>query len=128
MVENQSLPTSPNIGAVNTLLALKKVVPSLPIIEPQKPRVPAPKVVMMRPVTFWLQRRVMVKKPYTAPIMPAMSIAKNIVARMTPNAPEPAFVAMFAPIHPPIAPIHIIPGMPRLRWPDFSTIVSPVEP
>ena len=26
------------------------------------------------------------------------------------------------------APTHIVPGMPRLRCPDFSVSISPVEP
>ena len=29
---------------------------------------------------------------------------------------------------PEMPPIYIIPGMPRLRLPDFSVIISPVEP
>ena len=41
---------------------------------------------------------------------------------------ESEFSYKNAPITPLIPPIYIIPGIPRLRLPDFSVIISPVEP
>ena len=30
--------------------------------------------------------------------------------------------------HPPTVPVHIMPGIPRFKWPAFSVIVSPTQP
>ena len=59
---NQSVPTSPKSDFVKTKLTRAKEMPLSPICELQKPRTPVPKVVRTRPVTFWLERRVTVKK------------------------------------------------------------------
>ena len=35
---------------------------------------------------------------------------------------------MFSTRQPPAPPMHMMPGMPRFRWPAFSVRISPVEP
>ena len=38
------------------------------------------------------------------------------------------FPITFSIAQPPAPPIHMIPGIPRFRCPDFSVIISPVDP
>ena len=53
------------------------------------------------------------------------NIARNVLG----SSPGPRVLSYRkAPTTPEIPPVYIIPGIPRLRFPDFSVSVSPIEP
>ena len=103
---------------------------SCTIEAPKKLPNPTPKVVMAKPVTFWLARRVTVKKQYSNPIsrepksvqINGISTAKNGLSSVT------CCSYRNEPITPLIPTTYIIPGIPRFRLPDFSVKISPVAP
>ena len=87
-------------------------------------------MVSVRPVTFWLARRVIVKTEYISP--PIMDIT-NAAASVTNIATAgTGFAVPFsyknAAISPAMPPMYIMPGTPRLRLPLFSASISPTAP
>ena len=75
----------------------------------------------------------MVRKLYIKPIKrePAMLASSGIIiARNGLSAVSAGMLPSYrkAPITPLIPPTYIIPGIPRLRFPDFSVRISPVHP
>ena len=99
---------------------------------PKKLPKPTPKVVMARPVTFWLARSVTVRKQYRRP-MRSEPIRQHTTGMSRPSAAlicAPFRLRSYKnePMTPQMAPTYMTPGMPRLRLPDFSVIISPVLP
>ena len=97
---------------------------------PKKFPKPTPKVVMARPVTFWLARRLTVRKQYRSPMMREPRSAAPVGISMPISGLNVAAFCSYrkAPMTPLMPPTYMTPGIPRFRFPDFSVMVSPVLP